>query len=103
MLTVILAFPFQYMDCFSLSRFSNYYSTNLYSIGLERKDSKHHKIFCHYLTLKSSTVCVFVGGDYCTNVVTCATSSHCLSKFHQVKSNVIEFLELMHPIQKSLL
>lgn len=99
MLTIILAFPFQYTNCFSLSGFSNYYFTNLYSIGLERKDSKHRKTFCHYLALNPR---VIAWGEN-QNAGIRAPSSRCLSKFHQVKYNFIEFLELLLPIQESML
>lgn len=83
------------MNCFSLSGFSNYCFTNLYSVVLERKDTEHQKIFCHYLALNSRAI----GWGENQNAGTCAPSS----QFCQAKYNLIEFLELLGPVQKNLL
>lgn len=98
MLTV-LALSFQYTNFFSLSVFSNYYFPNLFSVGLQMKYSEHKKLLFHFLALNSGVVW-WVENQ---NAGTCAYFSHCCSKFHQVKYNCIEFLELLHSIQKSVL
>lgn len=92
MLTDILAFPFQYRNYFSLSWFINYYFANLHPTGLKRKDSEHQKMLCHCLAL-NSRVMGGRGTEGEQNTGTCAPLSHCLSKFYQVKYNLVVFLE----------